>query len=202
MTTIKTFVCLANSYKHLGRCVAGIVEGGEGGWIRPVSARSGHEVSQEERQYEDGSEPRVLDIVSVPLLQPQPNGYQNENWLLDSGRSWRKIGQAGWGKLLTLQQRPETLWINGFRTFHGLNNQVPAEQVAIMEDSLKLIRVDRMTLQVHVPGAAFGDPKRVVRAHFHHAGSAYILTVTDPVYKDEYLAKPNGSYHLGNPSSQ
>lgn len=69
MATIKTLVCLANSRKLLGRCVAGIVDGSQAEWIRPISARPNREVSEYERQYEDGSDPRVLDIVSVPLLQ-------------------------------------------------------------------------------------------------------------------------------------
>jgi hypothetical protein len=106
---IKTLVCLANSRKLSGRCVAGIVDGGHEEWIRPVSARPNREVSEYERQYEDGSDPRVLDIVSVPLLQPQPYSYQSENWLLDPDYYWKKIGRVGWDKLLTLEQQPETL---------------------------------------------------------------------------------------------
>lgn len=100
-------------------------------------------------------------------------------------------------KLLTLEQRPRTLWINGCNTYHGGNDRVPTEQTATLADSLKLIRVGRVTLQVHVPGAAFGDPKRVVRARFRHAGSEYVLRVTDPEYERAYLAKPDGIYELG-----
>jgi len=66
-----------------------------------------------------------------------------------------------------------------------------------MADSLKLIRVGHVTLQVHVPGAAFGDSKRVVRARFRHAGSEYALRVTDPEYERAYLAKSNGMHELG-----
>jgi Dual OB-containing domain len=197
VTTIKTLVCLANSRKLSGRCVAGIVDGGPGEWIRPVSARPNCEVSEYERQYEDGSDPNVLDIVSVPLLRPQPHSFQSENWLLDPGRYWQRIGWVGWDKLLKLEQRPRTLWINGHCTYHGGNDRVPIEQADTLADSLKLIRVDGLTLQVHVPGAAFGDPKRIVRARFWHAGSKYILRVTDPEYERAYLAEPNGNYELG-----
>jgi hypothetical protein len=109
VTTIKTLVCLANSRKLSGRCVAGIVYGGQGVWIRPVSARPDGEVSEREQQYKDGSYPRVLDIVSVPLLRHQPDSFQSENWLLDPWQRWEKIGRIGWAKLLTLEQQPETL---------------------------------------------------------------------------------------------
>ncbi|TDC03256.1 hypothetical protein E1267_26925 [Nonomuraea longispora] len=197
MTVFKTLVCLANSRKLTGRCVAGIVEGGDEGWIRPVSARPNHEVSEHERKYEDGSDPRVLDIVSVPLLQHQPSTFQSENWLLDPTYYWRKIDRASWDKLLTLEQHPGSLWINGEHTYHGLNDRVPTEQAFNLVDSLKLIRVGRVTLQVHSPGIAFGDSKRVVRAQFRHANFEYKLRVTDPEYELAYLAKPDATYTLG-----
>src|SRR5437868_5121823 len=96
MATFKQLVCLANSRKKGGRCVAGIVQGSQTEWIRPVSARPEHEVSQTERQYNDRSDPRVLDIISIPLLQPQADRYQSENWLLDPDSRWRKVGRVGW----------------------------------------------------------------------------------------------------------
>lgn len=88
-------VCLANSRKLKGRCIAGkrLGPGKEAGnWIRPVSKRENQEVSEDERQYEDGSDPRVLDIVEVPMLRPTPVGCQTENWLLDPAKYWKKVG--------------------------------------------------------------------------------------------------------------
>lgn len=145
----------------------------------------------------DGSEPHVLDIVRIPLIRHQPVGFQSENWLLDPEYYWEKIGRIGWGDLTALEQRPATLWIKGYSTYHGRNDRIPVEQANTLADSLKLIRVDRMTIQVHVTGEAFGNPKRVVRARFWYAGTEYALLVTDPKYKDEYLTKPNGVYELG-----
>lgn len=96
MATVKRIVCLANSRKLNGRCVAGkeLAGGRPGGWVRPVSAREHEEVSEYERQYEDGSDPRVLDTMDVPLLDPRPRGYQQENWLLDPDQYWVKVGRA------------------------------------------------------------------------------------------------------------
>lgn len=89
-------ICLANSRKLAGRCIAGRewTEKGAGRWVRPVSAREHQEVSEYERQYEDGSDPRVLDIVDIPMLEPKPQGFQSENWLLDPHYYWNKAAHS------------------------------------------------------------------------------------------------------------
>ncbi|WP_079062063.1 dual OB domain-containing protein [Streptomyces griseoruber] len=198
MTPIKTLVCLANSRKLSGRCVAGMVNDGSGEWVRPVSTRPNREVSAHERQYKDKSEPNVLDIITVPLLRPQPHDFQSENWLLDPNYYWVKTGRVGWNGLRRMEQHPDALWINGSSTYHGSNDRVPTEEAAALPDSLKLIHVTDLTLQVHTPGEMFGDQRMVLRAWFSYAGNRYILRVTDPEYELQYLAKPEGIYEIGD----
>lgn len=197
--TTKTIVCLASSRKHSGRCVAGIelVDNVPQGWVRPVSAREGREVSEREREYADGSDPDVLDIIDVPLVEARPEGFQTENWLLDPDYYWDKIGTATWDDLTHLEDRPETLWVNGESTYHGENDRVALDDAELLQDSLALIHVDRVRLEVHTPGASFGDAKRVVRAHFTYSGVNYALLVTDPWYEREYLARRDGNYDIG-----
>jgi hypothetical protein len=154
-------------------------------------------VSERERQYEDGSDPEVLDIISVPVIESVPEGFQTENWLLDPDYYWERVDRADWQDLDSLESPVAPLWINGYETYHGRNNRVPADQAARLSDSLRLIRVDTLRLQVHAPGADFGDPKRVVAGSFTYAGEHYALRVTDPVYERRFLAQPDGRYDLG-----
>jgi hypothetical protein len=189
MPTFKRIVCLANSRKLNGRCVAGkeLAEGKAIAWIRPVSAREHEEVSEYERQYEDGSDPAVLDVIDVPLLAARPKGYQPENWLLDPNVYWVKTNRVGWRDLAGLADPVEPLWINGHSTYNGQS----------LDSSLRLVPVDRLTLSVFKPGEAFGNRKRRVQGQFRHGGTEYRLWVTDPAYERAYLAQPDGNHELG-----
>jgi hypothetical protein len=196
---IKRLVCLANSRKLNGRCVAGIelVEGGHSGWIRPVSAREHEEVSEYERQYEDGSDPRLLDVVDIPLLEPRPKDYQQENWLLDPQQYWQRVERLKWDDLDALSDPVYRLWVNGHSTYSGLNDRIPLAEACGVRNSLRLLRVDRLMLSVFKPGEAFGNSKRRVQCRFDHAGARYRLWVTDPIYERAYLAKADGDYQIG-----
>ena len=198
MRDVKRIVCLANSRKLHGRCVAGRewVDGRAGPWIRPVSEREGGEVSEYERQYEDGSDPRVLDVIDVPMLEPRPSGWQTENWLLDSRRYWERVGRMSWFDLPALADPVGPLWIDGIGTYQGRNDKVPLESVGSLDRSLRLIHVDRIRLDVFSPGEAFGNRKRRVQGRFSHAGTEYALWVTDPEHERKYLAKLDGAYPL------
>lgn len=199
MAVVKRLVCLANSRKLNGRCVAGIelVGGRKAGWIRPVSAREKEEVSEAERQYPDGSDPCVLDVMDVPLLEPQAKTFQQENWLLDPDCYWEKVERYSWNRLALLVETPASLWIDGNSTYHGSNDFVPLTLANSLNSSLYLIKVDRLLLSVFKPSEAFGNPKRRVQGAFTYNGTGYKLWVTDPVYERRYLAKPDGDSALG-----
>ena len=198
MAIMKQIVCLANSRKLNGRCVAGVelIDGKPNGWIRPVSARGQQQVSKKERQYQDGSDPRLLDIIDIPLLEHCPKGYQQENWLLDPEYDWDKVGVFEWGDLQELAETSGTVWRNGCHTNNGRNDQIPIEEAAEETSSLKLFHVNRLQLHVYSPGAAFGDSRRRVQGRFQFAGCRYALWVTDPRIEHIYCAKGDGHYQL------
>ena len=200
MHGLKRIVYLANSRKLTGRCIAGrewSKEHGAGSWVRPVSVRENQEVSEYERQYKDGSDPRVLDIINIPVLEPQPKDYQTENWLLNPEYYWEKIGAFSRRDLPKLADSIAPLWIEGQSTYHGRNDKILLQSADSISDSLRLIHVERLTLAVFNPGEAFGNPKRRVQGQFIYAGTEYKLWVTDPAYERAYLAKPDGIYNIG-----
>jgi len=199
VATVKRIVCLANSRKLNGRCVAGIEidQGKRTGWIRPVSAREHEEVSEYERQYQDGSDPRLIDVMDVPLIAPKPRDYQQENWLLDPNAYWQRVARLTWNDLPSLADPAGPLWIDGDSTHNGMNDRIASPQATAPRSSLRLVRVHGLTLSVFKPGEAFGNAKRRVQGRFRHEGADYRLWVTDPVYERAYLAKPDGNYAIG-----
>lgn len=199
MPTVKRILCLANSKKLSGRCVAGreVLDDGPGSWVRPVSDREHEEVSEDERQYRDGSDPRVLEVIDVPLVRHHPHACQSENWLLDADQYWSRVGLVGWAELQHYVENPATLWINGRDTYSGVNDEILAVEADELPNSLVLIRVPCLELKVFAPGADFGDPKRRVQADFRHRGVRHAVWVTDPLIERQYKAREDGTYQIG-----
>ncbi len=197
----ETIVCLANSRKPpSGRCIAGKekLNSGYGSWIRPVSERPSAEVSEEERRYEDGRDPRVLDIIYVPMKAPAPSLHQIENHIIDANYYWKKVSELAWKELWHLLDNPGTLWFNGDSTYHGLNDRVKIEVAAKLKGSLLLIKPEGLIVRVQTEGAEFKNPRRRVRAEFKYGAAKYILIVTDPIAERFFLSKGNGDYPVAD----
>lgn len=92
ISSLRRIICLANSWKHGDRCIAGIdVKTGE--WIRPITDLEDGRISAEQRQI-DGKEPNLLDILEIPLADMgEDRGFACENRQLLPGR-WRIVGRA------------------------------------------------------------------------------------------------------------
>jgi hypothetical protein len=197
---MKRIVCLANSRKMSGRYVAGyeLIGGRPGGWVRPVSSREHEEVALEEQRYENGEIPQLLDIIDIPLGAARPRLHQPENWLLNPNSYWTKVGRFDAHSLPSFSYADGPLWVNGYHTHSGLNDEVPTDQLHNIESSLKLISVSSVEIHVYRPGANFGNPKRRVQAHFSYGGVDYQLWVTDPLFEAQYLAVPDGVHQLGS----
>jgi hypothetical protein len=193
----KTIVVLANSWKHSGRCIAGREYTGRtfGTWIRPVSDRNGEEVNEEERQFSDGTEPTLLDVVSMGLLSAKPHTYQQENHLFDPTCYWEKQGRVGWTDLQTAVDEPKgPLWLNGHSSSNGINDQVPEASATACAGSLYLVRPQGLVIVVQ---REYQD-KMKVRARFSLHGADYTLTVTDPVARKKFQAKGVGETKIAH----
>lgn len=199
MKYTKTMVCFANSRKTAGRCIAGKEwqDGKPGEWVRPISERPTHELSEEERRYEDGGDPQLLDLLQIPCESPQPLPHQRENHLIDPEDHWVRQSRLSWDDVQGWLDNPQTLWNLGQNSYSGLNNRVPAGQAD--GTSLYLISVERLQLLVGRKAPEYPDSKRAVRGEFAYRGATYRMDVTDPVVEQSYLKQADGQYDIPHP---
>ena len=200
MSYTKKIVCLANSFKVTGRCVAGreVLDNGTfGGWIRPVSKRPTTELQLWETIYPDNSQPQLLDIIEIPLLNPAPHNHQTENHVIDNSREWVKSGEVRWPTLQVLEDRPPTLWVNSDRTATGSFNCVSRVEAATQHHSLLLIKIRILTVQIAAKPAE-GKPYRDHRGNFLYNGIRYTLKLTDPAAIEAFRHRAGGAYNLQN----
>lgn len=89
MSRVVDLLCLANSIKHRGRCVAGI-DLNTGDWIRSAASTTHGELHPEHYLLKPGGAPRVLDVIRMPLERPLPLSHQPENWMI-SPEPWQLL---------------------------------------------------------------------------------------------------------------
>ncbi len=147
--------------------------------------------------YEGGGEPALLDVISIPLAKHAPHGHQSENHLMDATRFWRKRGNRTWRDIENLIDHTSSLWLNGDSTYYGCNDRIAEALAKPITNSLLLITPANVAITVLAPRERFGDASRKVRASFRFSGVDYDLMVTDPIVEAIFLAKPNGTYAVG-----
>lgn len=195
MQETKRLVCLANSQKYNGYCLAGkeIVSGGFGDWIRPVSAEEHGEIKQGELIYEDGSPITVCDTFIITLKGHSRHPYQSENYLIDGGYYCKKTGKITWQdikEIATYEKRD--LWLNGFSSNNGENDRIPLSRLSYPEKSLRLIYLPKAIISYHKEYKG----ERKCRLSFSYQGIEYRLVVTDPEVRGLTFEKEEESYEL------
>ena len=201
MKCSKTILCLANSRKTSGRCVAGIewIDNSIGRWVRPVSNNSSREISEEDRRYEDGKKAAVGDIVQIEILRHVPRGCHVEDYLIDDQYYWKKVGAVDWDTVKrSVENKGLPLWKGTESTYHGINDKLSEDNAASLSSSLVLIRPERVELSVRLESLYGGGNKKVVRAKFEMGGCNYLLKVTDPIIEEKYLGLNSEDYRLSN----
>ncbi len=163
------------------------------GWIRQVDSADGT-VANYFREYENGKEPVLGDVVTMSLGQPeQRTDHQRENRWLDTSFRWRRDGELTWAQLRNLPMTDERLWHDNMATDSGfgLNNRVRLSFAQTMTTSLRLIWVSRLQIEV-----VRGRHDRL-DGTFEFADTRYRLSITDPVYELAARDQRPGTYELG-----
>ncbi len=189
---LQKIVCLANSRKYSGRCVAGkeLLQDGIGGWIRLVSGSGSGELTIKEITMKNGKPPELLDIIALYTGGEAAHGYQPENRLAGD-TLWLKDGEMPPSILRRLCDEPEHLWVDGFSSAGGVNDRIPLDLAEKnIASSLLLVAVERLCVVV---GEDARGLKRA-RAEFAYHGVDYRLAITDPVIESRYMQMDAGRY--------
>lgn len=181
----KTFICLANSYKHGNRCIAGVeIElypqqnsyvvrrdaNGNPIWFRPIHRRA-----------EAGAIPNseaqgisVLDIVKATQVEPCPDGAQKENFF--------------YGRLERVNRvTKDSQNLDGFvdNTHHSLFGNrgaaVPPDRFVNLDYSVLLIKCTQV--EFYMRDRTQWEEKPQPRGKLTYNGIEYDLPVTDPFFR-------------------
>jgi hypothetical protein len=181
----RTIVCLANSYKHGGRCVAGIcLENGK--WVRLRASDGDGSLSPHDYTLAEGKgEVQLLDVFEVSLHSAMPSNCHPEDWVTGpycwrlverpcSAKHWRKIADA-------VEQRGTLLGGYSDRVWSSVLQKRPA--VA----SLALV------CPTDIWWWAREDRGRVkYRALFRRDNITYDFALTDPRWLEQVQLLPIG----------
>ncbi len=184
----KYFICLANSYKRGGRCVAGveIVFDANGGlkpvcdddgrprWIRPIATTTYGEIPN---YVAEGI--KLLSIVKLYNVVPCPNKPHTENVY------YSKIEQCKFD-LSNDVNIINHLFDNTHQAiFHNRGRAVSAEMSMGINYSLMLIHAEN--------ACAYIDENREKsknRMSFTYYGADYDFPITDPIFLEEFKKAP------------
>lgn len=181
-------ICLANSYKEGGRCVAGLrIDGG--GWVRPVSTVAGGPLHRRHFELEDRSEPQLFDVIRIGVERHCPLPHHPENWLIDASR-WSLLRREAADDHRGLLNR----WVAcGADLLGDSRLAIPGGEFECdpISKSLQLIRpCDLFWKVVELEG------KKKVKAVFRLGTMHYKLPFTDPDFHSVLLRRGIGNHSL------
>jgi len=178
-------VCLANSFKERGRCLAGIeldnqnnpiIVNGRPKWIRPICNMPHGEIPNQI------AEPfQILDIIEISNTKTKPEGYQSENVLFDTN-SLKKVDSFNKRNIERLCETTKYVFATRY-------DSLSEEVISKLNHSLLLIKPTAFEV-IEKPNEQFPDkPKH--RLVFSFNGFNYDLSITDPVFLRKYQKNPD-----------
>ena len=180
-------VCLANSYKHDHRCVAGISLITKK-WVRLVGKQVRGCLTVKETCYSDGREVALLDVFEAELAETCSTNCHPEDLYIAEAQ-WRPVRRFDGPNDLRflgdyLNKAPSVLQGYGDRVYARKIEGTPAER------SLELIHPEDLWWWIREENG-----KRKNRALFragHVVRSRYDLAVTDPAWLSQLHLLPAG----------
>ena len=177
------FICLANSYKNRGHCIAGILAhrgsktssvildtGNKVIWIRPVCRETNYQ--EIPSGYAAGI--KLLDMVEFNEIGKRPVGHQTENVEIDP-RSLRVISHC------RLNEIALRAWASKDQLIFGDNSRyISHDDIGSRSNSLMLIKPDRYSFYAYTKDQA--------RSKFDFKQNRYDLPVTDIDLSKEILS--------------
>ena len=184
----KYFICLANSYKRGGRCVAGIEiifdangrlkpvcdDDGRPRWIRPIAKTTYGEIPNYVAE-----DIKLLSIVKLYNVVPCPNKPHTENVY------YSQLEQCKYDLSHDANIINHLFDSTHHAIFHNRGRAVSAEMSMSINYSLMLIHVEN--------ACAYIDENREKsknRMSFTYYGADYDFPITDPIFLDEFKNEP------------
>ena len=177
------FICLANSFKYGGRCIAGIEirlsadektfrvvdDQGEPRWIRPVQ----RETSHKEIPTETARNIRILDVIELSNTEACGSGCQNENFYYSRMRIIKSLPFSQKVLQALLSKRDYVL--------HSQGRFLTHKEYCANQGSLMLIEPEEPEI-IREEKLKDGIKKIQYKTRFTYKGNEYLISVTDPRY--------------------
>jgi hypothetical protein len=184
---VDEIVILANSFKHGGRCVAGISMRSDD-WVRPVSTHPHGELYPYHYRV-DGQDVELLDVVGFEHGDIARDPCQPENVEVGDGRWWR-TGRLG------LEDAARTLrpkLADGPRLLGNRGAAMPEEEALRGVDaSLALVWPEEVEFRLDPPRE--GMARLRPRVKFTLGDQDYDLPLTDTSVRPKLIRKGLGTY--------
>lgn len=180
----RRLVCLANSYKEKGRCVAGIeldkkgnpiIENGRPKWGRPVSTNGHGEILTDLV-----SDLSILDILEIDVTEECPDKYQSENVFFNEDYI-KSIGAFDKAKLNMACEDSKYIFAT---RYPSLSEEVTQK----LSHSLMLI--DTEVFEVILIPNEYNPEHAKPRLKFSYNDFEYDLPITDPDFLRKHKANP------------
>ncbi len=181
-------LCLANSRKLQGRCIAGLRTDGGSGWVRLVAANGDGTLFPAEYRLPGGAEPQLLEVLQIPCAGPKPAPHQPENLRIQRV-PWQRGACPSPGvvqALLEAHLSKSPLLLGNF----GDKRDYAQIMLKPAAESLTLIAPDDLLWRIQPsPRGA-----RQTKADFRLTRTPYCLSITDPVWTQKLAHLPYGVY--------